>query len=65
MHINDPDISDSDMLESLSSLVLNYLGKRGLNINTYFEVTGQMFCVISHIRKCASDNSNSDNRRQV
>ena len=36
----DPDTSESDMLESLSTTVCNLWKKRQLHINTYFEVTG-------------------------
>ena len=64
MNIDDPGIGDSDMLESLSFSVLGQWGKRGLNINTYFSVTGWMLCVIPHIRKYAKDNSDGDNRKQ-
>ena len=33
---NDPDISDSDMLKSLSSLLCNFWDKRQLHFNTDF-----------------------------
>ena len=36
MNTGDPDISDNYMLESMSSSVCNYWGKRELNINTFF-----------------------------
>ena len=60
-----PDISDSDMLESLSSTVCNLWQKRQLHINTDFAVTGWMLCVIPHIRKNAKDNSDRNHRKQV
>ena len=53
---NDPDTSDSDMLESLSSTVCSLWHKRQLHIKTDFAVSGWMLCVIPHIRKYAKDN---------
>ena len=55
-NIDDHDISDSDMLESLSYSVFRYWGKGELNITTCFELTGWMLCVITQIFKYASDN---------
>ena len=46
---DDPDTSDSYMLESLSSTMCNLWQKRKLQINTDFAVTGWMICVIPHI----------------
>ena len=54
-----PEISDSDMLESLSFSVCKLWQKRQLHINTDFSVTGWMLCVIPHIRKDAKYHSDS------
>ena len=62
---DDPDTSDSDMLESLSSTVCNLWQKIKLRINTDFAVTGWMLCVIPHIRKYAKDHSDRNHRKQV
>ena len=62
---DDPDISDSYMLESLSSTVCNLWQKIQLHINTDFAVTGWMLCVIPHICKDAKDHSDSNHRKQV
>ena len=62
---DDPDTSDSYMLERLSSTVCNLCQKRQLHINTDFAVTVWMLCVIPHIRKDAKDHSYSDHRKQV
>ena len=43
----------------------NLWQKRQLHINTDFEVTGWMLCVIPHIRKYAKDNSDRKHRKQV
>ena len=60
---DDPDTSDSDMLESLSSTMCNLWQKIQLHINTDFAVTGGMICVIPHILKDAKDHSDSDHRK--
>ena len=60
-----PEISDSDMLESLSFSVCKLWKKRQLHINTYFAVTGWMLCVINHIHEDAKYHSDSDHRKQV
>ena len=60
---DDPDTSDSDMLESLSSLVCNLWQKRQLHINTDFAVTRWMLCVIPHICKDAKYQLDSDHRK--
>ena len=65
MNIYDPESSDSDMSEILSYLVCKYWYKKELNINTDFALTGWLLCVIPHIIKDASDNSDGDNRKQV
>ena len=62
---DDPDTSDSDMLESLIYTVCNLWQKRQLHINTDFAVTGWMICVIPHIHKDAKDHSDRNNRKQV
>ena len=62
---DDPETSDSDMLESLSSTVCNFWHKRQLHINTDFAVTGLMLCVIPHIRKDAKYNSDRNHRKHV
>ena len=62
---DDPDSSDSDMLESLSFSVCNLWQKRQLHINTDFVVTGWTLCAIPHIRKDAKYHSDSDHRKQV
>ena len=62
---DDPDTSDSDMLENLSSTVSNLWHKRQLHINTYFAVTGWMLCVITNICKDAKDHSDRNHRKQV
>ena len=54
---DDPERSDSDMLEILSSLVCSLWHKIKLQINTDFAVTGWMLCVIPHICKDAKDHS--------
>ena len=61
----DPDTSESEMLERLSTTVCNLWQKRSLHINTNFAVTGWMLCVIPHICKDAKDNSYSNHRKQV
>ena len=38
INIDDPNISDSNMLESLSSSVFNYWCRRELKVNTDFEL---------------------------
>ena len=65
MSTDDPEISDSYMLENLSYSMGNYCEKRASNINTYFALTGWMLCFISHIRKYASDHSDSNHRTHV
>ena len=62
---DDPDSSNSDMLEILSFSVCRLWQKRQLHINTDFAVTGWMLCVIPHIRKDAKDHPDSDHRKQV
>ena len=54
---DDPDISESDILEILSSLVRILCQKRQLHITTDF--------VITHIRKYAINYSDIDHRKQV
>ena len=44
-----PEISDSDMLESLSFSVCKLWQERQLHINNDFALTGLMICVIPHI----------------
>ena len=61
----DPDTSESDMLESLSSSVCNLWQKRKLHTNIDFAVAGCMLCVIPHIRKDAKDHSDRNHRKQV
>ena len=61
----DPDTSDSDMLESLSSKVCNLLQKRQLHINTDFAVTGWMLCVIPHIRMDVKYHSDRNHKKKV
>ena len=53
------------MLEILSSLACNFWEKSKLHINTDFEVTVSMLCVIYHIHKNEKVYSDSDNRKQV
>ena len=53
------------MLVSLSSSVCNIWQKRQIHINTDFEVTGWILCVITHIRKDAKYHSDSDHIKQV
>ena len=60
-----PESSDSNMFESLSSLVCILWKKIKLHTNTDFEVTGCMLCVILHVRKDAKDYSDSDHRNQI
>ena len=60
---DDPNTSDSDILESLSSTVCNLWQKRQLHINTDFAVTGWMLCVIPHICKDAKDHSDRNHRK--
>ena len=60
-----PEISDSDMLEILSSLVCSLCQKRQLYINTDFTVTVWMSCVTPHIHKEEKYNSYSDHKKQV
>ena len=62
---DDPDTSDSDMLESLSSTVCNLFQKRQLHINTDFVVTGCMLCVIPHIIKDSKYHSDRNHRKKV
>ena len=62
---DDPETSDSDMLESLSFSVCKLWQKRQLYINTYFAVTGWMLCVIPHIRKDEKNHSYSDHRKKI
>ena len=61
---DDPDSSESDTLEILSSSVCNLWQKRQLHINTDFAVTVWMLCVIPHIHKDAKYHSDSDHRKQ-
>ena len=56
---DDPDTSDSDLLESLSSTVCNLWQIRQLHINTDFSVTGWILCVIPHIFKDAKSIANT------
>ena len=65
INIYDTESNDSDMLEILSCPVYNYWEKGELKIYTYFTVTVLMLCVISQIHKDASDNSDSNHRKQV
>ena len=65
IYTDDPDNSDSDMWESLSSSVCKLWQKIQLHINADYAVTGWMLCVIPHIRKDAKDHSDSDHRKQV
>ena len=65
MDTDEPYSSDTDMLESLISLVYNFWYKRQLHINTDFSVTRWMLCVIPHIHKYVIDNSDGDNRKEV
>ena len=60
---DDPETSDSDMLESLSSTVCNLWQKRQLQINTDFAVTGWMLCDIPHISKDAKYHSDGNHRK--
>ena len=62
---DDPDSSDSDILESLSFSVCTLWQKRLLRINTDFEVTAWIICVILHICKDVKYHSDSDHRKQV
>ena len=62
---DDPEGSDSDMLEIMSSLVFSLWQKIKSHINNNFTGTGWMLCVITHIRKYAKYHSDSDNRKQV
>ena len=62
---DDPDTSDSDILESLSSTVCNLWQKIPLHINTGFAVTGWMLCIIPHIPKYAKDHSDRNHRKQL
>ena len=62
---DDPDTSDSDMLESPSSTVCNLWQKRQLQINTDFSATECMLCVITHIRKDAKDHPDRNHGKQV
>ena len=62
---NDPDTSDSDMLDSLSSILCSLWQKKQLHINTDFAVTGWMLCVIPHICIDAKDHSDRNHRKQV
>ena len=62
---DDPYSSDSDMLESLSSLVCILWQKIKLHVNTDFLVTGWMICVIPHICKDANNHSDSDHSKHV
>ena len=65
MDTDEPYSSDTDMLESLISLVYNFWYNRQLHINPAFSVTRWMLCVILHIRKYAKYHLDSDHRRQV
>ena len=62
---DDPEINDSDTLESLSFSVCKLWHKRQLHRNTDFAVTGWMLCFIPHIHKYTKDNSHSYHRKQV
>ena len=62
---DDPYSSDSDMLESLSSLVFSLWKTRKLHINTDFSVTGWILCVIPRIFKDAKYHSDIYNRKQA
>ena len=62
---DDPEISDSDMLESLSFSVCKLWQKRQSHINTDFAVTGWMLCIIPYIRKYAKYHPYIDHRKQV
>ena len=60
-----PESSDSDTLESLSYSVCKLWQKRQLHINTDFEVTGWMLCVIPHIHRDEKYHSDINHRQQV
>ena len=62
---DDPDIIDSDMLESLTSSVYKIWQKIQIHINADLAVPGWMPCVIPHIRKEPKDHSYSDHRKHV
>ena len=65
MSISDTDISDYDISEILGFLICNYWSKREAQINTDYDVTGWMLCVIPHIYNGVINKSYGNIRKQV
>ena len=65
LNIDDPEMSDYDMSENLSSSIWNYLEKREVNINTDYAITGWMLCAVTHICNDVIDNSDSNNKKHI